>query len=96
MEPTSLDVVAVATSCSPEYPCFQPLIYAADVLVPIVDLDQRDDWTFDAALGGTDVGPWPWAVGGATVRFVTVLLIAVGWALTAAFIASAGRMISRR
>ena len=96
MEPTKLDSVAAATSCSTAYPCFQPLIYAADVLIPIVDLDQRADWTFDAALGGTDVGPWPWAVGGATVRFVTVLLIAVGWALTAAFIASAGRMISRR
>ncbi|MCH7670453.1 MAG: hypothetical protein IIC71_14820 [Acidobacteria bacterium] len=96
MEPTNLESVATATSCSTAYPCFQPLIYAADVLIPIVDLDQRDVWTVDAAIGGADVTFWPWAVGGMTVRFVTVLLIAVGWTLTAAFIASAGRMISRR
>ena len=95
MEPTDLSKTASATMCNDKYPCYEPFIYAADVMVPIVDLGQRDAWTPDVARGGTDVTYWPWAVGGTLVRFVTVLLIAAGWALTAAFITSASRTISR-
>jgi hypothetical protein len=95
MEPTDLSKEASTTMCTDKYPCYQPLIYAADVMVPIVDLGQRDHWTPDVARGGTDVKYWPWAVGGTLVRLVTVLLIAAGWALTAAFITSASRTISR-
>jgi hypothetical protein len=105
MEPTDSDVIASATECTPEYQCYQPLIYAADVMVPIVNLGQRDAWIPDVARGGTaprapggtwSVGdPWTSAIGGSLVRNVTVFLIVAGWALTAAFIAAISRTISR-
>ncbi|MFV1991183.1 MAG: hypothetical protein ACC652_10625, partial [Acidimicrobiales bacterium] len=95
MEPTDLAEEALATVCTEKYPCYEPFIYAADVIIPIVDLDQRDAWAPNVASGGTDVGYWPWAVGGSTVRWIAVLLVAAGWALTAALIASASQTISR-
>lgn len=97
MEPTDLNRQASATVCTDGYPCYQPFIYGADVMIPIVDLGQRDAWTPDVAVSGdpTDVKYWPWAVDGITVRWVTVLLVATGWTLSAAFIASLGRTVSR-
>jgi hypothetical protein len=97
MEPTDLNMEASAIDCTDQYPCYQPLIYAADVMIPIVNLGQRDAWTPDVALKGdnSDVEYWPWAVDGVRVQWVTVLLVATGWALSAAFIASLGTTISR-
>jgi hypothetical protein len=97
MEPTDLsrqDEVE-ATECNRDYPCYQPFVYAADVMVPIVDFGQRDAWTPDVARAGSDVTGWWGAVGGTLVRWVTVLLVMIGWVLTAAFIAAVGSTISR-
>ncbi len=84
MEPTDRTATASATKCTDEYPCYQPFLYAADVMIPIVDLDQREAWTTDVARAG-----------GTLVRWVTVFLIVAGWVLTAAFIAAVSRTISR-
>jgi hypothetical protein len=95
MEPTDRSETASATECTDEYPCYRPFVYAADVMVPIVNLGQRDTWTVDSALGGSEADPLPLAVGGALVYWVTVFLIVAGWVLTAAFIAAVSRTISR-
>ena len=60
-----------ASECTEEYPCYQPVIYAADVVFPIVNLGQRDAWTPDVARDGETVDPWLWAIGGTAVRSVT-------------------------
>ena len=95
MEPTDRTETASATECAEEYPCYRPFVYAADVMVPIVNLGQRDAWTADSARGGTETDPWPFSVGGALVYWITVFLIVAGWVLTAAFIAAVSRTISR-
>jgi hypothetical protein len=42
---------AAPTDCSrKDYPCLQPFLYAADLLVPVVNLGQRDAWR---ATGGS-------------------------------------------
>jgi hypothetical protein len=96
MEPTDLNRDASATVCTDQYPCYQPFIYGADVMIAIVNLGQRDAWSPDVALSGdtSDVWFWQWAVDGVRVQSVTVLLVATSWALSAAFIASVCRTIS--
>ena len=95
MEPTDLTRKASATECTGAYPCYHPFIYAADVMVPIVNLGQRDAWTPDVARVGAGAEGWPWAVGGASVRSVTVFLAVAGFVLTGAFVAAVGSTISR-
>lgn len=44
-----------ALSCGPDYPCFYPLGYAIDIVVPIIRVGQSDSWRL---LGQ---GDWRWA-----------------------------------
>jgi len=92
-DPTASGTV-IATVCTSTYPCYQPFLYAADVMIPIVDLDQRDVWSPDAAHAGANDRLLPWSQG-ETVRVGTVVLIFVGWVLTVAMVASLGQTIYR-
>jgi len=68
--------VPVATQCTSSYPCFYPFGYAIDVVVPIVNVHQADNWGMDGhALWG-----WAW-VG------VTWLATGLGWALVTLLVA---------
>jgi hypothetical protein len=46
------DTAAVASTCTEEYACVQPLVYALDTLLPIVDLGQRSEWRPDQSEHG--------------------------------------------
>jgi hypothetical protein len=56
--------IPVATRCASSYPCFYPLGYTVDVVIPVIDLHQADFW----GLYG-----WGWVVG-------SWLATAFGWA----------------
>jgi hypothetical protein len=60
-----------ALHCSPGYPCFYPAGYAVDVVVPIVNLRQAENWRPDghAAWG------WAYVAGG-------WIATGLGWAFT--------------
>jgi hypothetical protein len=60
-----------ARRCSPAYPCFYPAGYAVDVVVPIVDLGQAENWRVngDARLGRVYIA-------------VAWLATGLGWAFT--------------
>jgi len=63
----------VATRCAPSYPCFYPLGYAVDVVIPIINVHQTDFW----GLNG-----WGWVFGSwaATVLgWSAVTLLVVGY-----------------
>jgi hypothetical protein len=60
-----------ALHCSPAYPCFYPAGYAVDVVVPIINLRQAENWRPNGQA------PWGWAliIGG-------WIATGLGWAFT--------------
>jgi hypothetical protein len=73
-----------ASACTADYPCFQPLVYSADVVLPIVDLRQQEFWIPDASK------PWGWA-------YLTYLWLSIlaGWALATALVAGLTGIVRR-
>jgi hypothetical protein len=70
---TAVHPPPAATQCAPNYPCFYPLGYAVDVVIPVINLHQADFW----GLNG-----WGWVVGSwaATVLgWAAVTLLVVGY-----------------
>ena len=88
---TSASGDEVSTSdCTDDYPCVQPVVYALDNVVPIVDLGQRTRWAPDQSRHGTewwDSGRWLaaalWAAG------------ALGWILATLVAASFTGVVRR-
>jgi hypothetical protein len=68
--------VPTATQCTSSYPCFYPLGYTIDTVIPIINVHQADHW---GANGHAPYG-WVWVAGawGAT---------AAGWALATLLVA---------
>jgi hypothetical protein len=64
----------------PDYPCVEPLLFAADMIVPIVDLGQRDNWRLAGGLHWRLVGP---------------LLTILGWILTTLIVAAFTGLVRR-
>ena len=66
-----IEPVPTAMQCSPGYPCFYPAGYAVDVVVPIINLRQAENWRVDGQAS------WGWA-------FLAVGWVAtgLGWAFT--------------
>ena len=65
--------VPAATRCAPSYPCFYPLGYAVDVVIPVINVHQAEFWGLDG---------WGWVVGSwaATVLgWAAVTLLVVGF-----------------
>lgn len=76
LAPTDTDHRESAWTCTDRYPCFGPLIYSLDVLLPVVDLHQESAWL---AVRNRPFGSW--------YLGLTWLLIGAGWVLTSAVIA---------
>jgi hypothetical protein len=79
-----------ASDCDGGYPCLQPVVYALDNVVPIVDLGQRSRWTPDQSHRGTgwwDDGRWL-----ATALWAAS---AVGWILATLVAASFTQVVRR-
>jgi hypothetical protein len=79
-----------SSECETEYPCVQPVVYALDNVVPIVDLGQRTRWAPDQSVHGRDwwdSGRWLaaalWAAG------------ALGWILATLVAASFTGIVRR-
>ncbi len=64
-----------ARKLPPEYPRLSPLIYSADVFLPIVDLHQEEFWLPDQ---NTPFGKFTW--------FYLWVHIGLGWLLTSIFV----------
>jgi len=65
--------VPVATRCAPSYPCFYPLGYAVDVVIPVINVHQADFWGLDG---------WGWVVGSwaaTALGWAAVTLLVVGY-----------------
>ena len=67
----SMTPAATALHCLPTYPCFYPAGYAVDVVVPIINLQQAENWRVDGHAS------WGWAY--LAVGWVATGL---GWAFT--------------
>jgi hypothetical protein len=79
-----------ASVCTGDYPCVQPVVYALDNLVPIVDFGQRSSWATDQAHRGArwwDDGRW--------LAAATWVTSAVGWILATLAAASFTQVIRR-
>jgi hypothetical protein len=79
-----------SATCDASYPCVQPVVYALDNVVPIVDLGQRSRWAADQSnRGGSwlDDGRWLAAALWATS--------AIGWILATLVAASFTQVIRR-
>jgi hypothetical protein len=79
-----------SSTCDDRYPCVQPVVYALDNLVPIVDLGQRSRWSPDQSHHGStwyDDGRWLAAGTWTTSVF--------GWVLATLVAASFTQVIRR-
>jgi hypothetical protein len=70
--------------CTPEYPCFESFTYSLDVILPVVELNQRDNWYAD---GGTTRGK--------NVAIATVVLTLLGWGFATLLAASFTNVLKR-
>ncbi len=77
---------AQGTWLPPEYPAFSPLVYAADVFVPILDLHQETHWRPATSKGG-----WGWAV---TIFMWFYILL--GWVFTTVAVAGLTGLVRQR
>lgn len=73
--PTGKDGVA-SSRCTSDYVCVQPVVYALDTLLPLVDFGQRSKWTPDQS-NHTD----PWLGDGRWLAAATWFTSALGWVL---------------
>jgi hypothetical protein len=70
--------------CGEAYPCFNSLVYGADVVLPIIDFGQDGAWR---PMESSGPGPlWIWA------RWA---FIALGWALASVFVAAFTGLVQR-
>lgn len=82
MVPTKEQPADVA--CGAAYPCFNPLVYGADTVLPIIDFGQEGEWRPDTAVPGGSFAEWlQWS------------FILVGWVGTTLFVAAFTNLIKR-
>jgi cytoskeletal protein CcmA (bactofilin family) len=71
-----LHLVPSATRCTSSYPCFNPVGYAVDTVIPLINVHQADNWGPD---GSTPRGE--------AFMFATWIWTALGWALATLLVA---------
>lgn len=71
-----------APRCDPGYLCFQPVVYAVQLLVPVIDLQETSRWFPDTTTG----------LLGRLVMLYVWLAIVIGWAASGAVAAGIGRL----
>jgi hypothetical protein len=73
MRPTG-NATATAATCTTDYPCLQPVVYALDTMLPIIDFGQADKWVPDQSRnGGRALAVWTWFTIGAGWAFATLV-----------------------
>lgn len=73
MKPTG-QTDATASACTHDYPCFQPVVYALDTMLPIIDFGQADKWAPDQnRQPGRTLALWTWFTIGAGWVFATLV-----------------------
>jgi hypothetical protein len=76
--------IPVATQCTSSYPCFYPVGYAIDVVIPIINVHQADNWGLD----GHSPGGWGWVAGSWAAT-------ALGWAFVTLLVAGYTGLVRR-
>jgi hypothetical protein len=71
-----LHPVPTAANCTKSYPCFSPLGYAIDTVIPLINIHQADFWRPNASA------PYGWIF-----EFGTWACTALGWALATLIVA---------
>jgi hypothetical protein len=80
-EVTRAAVTPLPTDCKRrDYPCLVPALYSADLVFPIIKLDQRDNWRPNGAL---------------RYRLIVPILVAFGWTLTTLVVAGFTSIVRR-
>lgn len=79
-----------SSACDDRYPCVQPVVYALDNLVPIVELGQRSRWTPDQSHRGDT-----WLDDGRLLAAATWTTSVIGWVLATLVAASFTQVIRR-
>ncbi len=82
--PTLFGDTPESARCTPEYPCFEFVTYSLDVILPVVELNQRDNWYAD---GDTARGK--------AVAIATVMLTLFGWGFATLLAASFTNVLKR-
>jgi hypothetical protein len=77
---------SAATTCSPGYPCYNPIVYSFQMLIPGLDLREATYWWPDASKA-----PW-----GFPLVLYTWLMIVFGWVLATAVVAGITQLFRRR
>lgn len=76
---------AAGDRCPAASACYSPVVYALDLLVPVIDFEQGDAWRIRSDVRrGPAYAVFGW------------VLIALGWALTTALVAGFGRLVQRK
>lgn len=70
--------------CTSEYPCFEFGTYSLDVILPVVELNQRDNWYADSRTAR-----------GQAIAITTVVLTLLGWAFATLLAASFTNVLKR-
>jgi hypothetical protein len=88
---TSGGTVAVRSSgCNETYPCIQPVVFALDNVVPIVELGQKSRWATDQSHRGDT-----WIDDGRWLSAAVWTTSAVGWILATLVAASFTQVVRR-
>ena len=77
---------SAGTTCSPGYPCYNPIVYSFQMLIPGLDLREATYWWPDASKA-----PW-----GFPLVLYTWLMIVFGWVLATAVVAGITQLFRRR
>jgi hypothetical protein len=88
--PTASARGVTSSTCTSEYPCVQPFVYALDTLIPVIELGQRSRWTPDISAtddGYLDDGRWL----GAATWIMSVL----GWVFATLIVAGFSGVIRK-
>ena len=73
-------------ACRPGYPCFYPVVYSFQLLIPGLDLRQAGYW-----LPNSNSHPW-----GLLLMLYTWVMIVLGWVLATAVVAGITQLFRRR
>jgi hypothetical protein len=89
LRPSHLPVIVAgrapeSSHCAPDYPCFESFTYSLDVILPVIDLKQRDNWYAD---GRTTRGK--------DVAIATLGLTLLGWGFATLLAASFTNILKR-
>jgi len=83
---TQGDHGSASESCPQGYPCFNPIVYSFQMLIPGLDLREATYWWPAASQA-----PW-----GTLLVFYTWLVIIIGWVLATAIVAGITQLFRRR